>query len=98
MCYLAAMSRWRDFVYRVKQEAQVYRRVVADRRTPRLARWLLGLALAYLLSPVDIIPDFLPVLGYLDDVLLVPGLVYLALRMIPPAVVAEAREQAPGGP
>ena len=83
------MSRWRDFVYRVKQEAQVYRRV---------ARWLLGLALAYLLSPVDIIPDFLPVLGYLDDVLLVPGLVYLALRMIPPAVVAEAREQAPGGP
>jgi uncharacterized membrane protein YkvA (DUF1232 family) len=92
------MSRWRDFVYRVKQEAQVYRRVVADRRTPRLARWLLGLALAYLLSPVDIIPDFLPVLGYLDDVLLVPGLVYLALRMIPPAVVAEAREQAPGGP
>ena len=90
--------RLRELAHGVKDELQVYRLVMADRRTPRLARLLLGLAIAYLLSPVDIIPDFIPVLGYLDDVLLVPGLVYLALRLIPPEVVAAARERVKGTP
>ena len=89
--------RLRDLAHSLKQELQVYRLVLADRRTPRVARWLLGLAIAYLASPVDIIPDFVPVLGYLDDAVIVPGLVYLALRLIPPEVVAEAREQVQGG-
>ncbi len=90
--------RLRELARSLKQELQVYRLVLADRRTPRVARWLLGMAIAYLLSPVDIIPDFVPVLGYLDDVVLVPGLVYLALRLIPPEVVAEAQEQIKGQP
>ena len=90
------MRRLREIAHSIKQELQVYRLVLADRRTPRVARWLLGLAIAYLASPVDLIPDFVPVLGYLDDVLVVPGLVYLALRMIPREVVAEARERVKG--
>jgi uncharacterized membrane protein YkvA (DUF1232 family) len=74
-------------------ELSVYRRVLKDQRTPRLAKILLGLAVGYALLPFDLIPDFLPVIGHLDDVIIVPGLVFLALRFIPPEVVAECRRQ-----
>jgi len=65
-----------------------------DRRTPLAARLLAGLTVAYALSPVDLIPDFIPVLGYLDDLLIVPVLAALTIRLIPAGVLAEAREQA----
>jgi uncharacterized membrane protein YkvA (DUF1232 family) len=78
---------------RCAAEIAVYRAVMADPRCPRAARWLLGAAVAYALSPVDLIPDFIPVLGYLDDVLILPLLVWLALRMIPKEVVAEHRRR-----
>ena len=91
-------ERLKSLAHSVKQELQVYRLVLADRRTPRLARWLLGGALAYLISPMDLIPDFLPGIGHLDDAVIVPGMIYLALRIIPPQVVAEAREKVKGGP
>jgi len=68
--------------------------VLKDRRTPRLARFLLGLAVGYALSPVDLIPDFLPVLGYLDDIVLVPALVILALKMVPKEVIDDCRLKA----
>ena len=74
-----------------KRETAVYRLVLADPRTPFVAKILLGMALGYLLMPFDLIPDFIPVIGQLDDVLIVPGLVLLALRMIPKEVVAECR-------
>jgi len=59
-----------------------------------LSKLLIGLAIAYLLSPVDIIPDFIPILGHLDDVILVPGLIWLALAIIPQSVKQDAREVA----
>lgn len=49
---------------------------------------------AYALSPIDLIPDFVPVLGYVDDVLLLPGLIWLTIRLIPAPVLAECRERA----
>ena len=61
-----------------RRELTFYRFVVADPRTPKLAKWLLGLALGYAISPIDLIPDFIPVVGYLDDVLIVPALIILA--------------------
>lgn len=58
-----------------------------------LAKVLLGTAIGYLLLPFDLIPDFIPVIGQLDDLLIVPGLIYLALKMIPDEVVAECRRK-----
>lgn len=49
---------------------------------------------AYALSPIDLIPDFIPVLGYVDDVLLLPGLIWLAIKLLPPDVLQECRSQA----
>lgn len=49
---------------------------------------------AYALSPIDLIPDFIPVLGYLDDVLLLPGLIWLTIKLLPPTVLTECRLQA----
>ena len=62
-----------------------------DRRTPTLAKVLALLVAAYALSPIDLIPDFVPVLGYLDDLVLVPLGLMLVVRMIPPALMAEFR-------
>jgi uncharacterized membrane protein YkvA (DUF1232 family) len=62
--------------------------------TPWTAKLLAALVLAYAFSPIDLIPDFIPVLGYLDDLLLIPVGVYLTLRLIPPHVLAAARAQA----
>ena len=64
--------------------------------TPLLPKLLAGLTVAYALSPVDLIPDFVPVLGYLDDVLVLPALIALTVRRIPPEVLASCRERAEG--
>ena len=63
-------------------------------RTPWYAKALGGLVVAYALSPIDLIPDFIPVLGYVDDVLLLPGLIWLTIRLLPPEVLLECRDQA----
>ena len=78
-------------VARIRQEIVIYRAVAADPRCPRLSRWLLGGAVAYAISPIDLIPDFIPVLGHLDDLLILPLLVWLATRMIPREVIAHHR-------
>ena len=63
-------------------------------RTPWLAKALGVFVVAYALSPIDLLPDFIPVLGYLDDVLLLPILIWLTVRMLPPEVLAECRQKA----
>jgi uncharacterized membrane protein YkvA (DUF1232 family) len=63
-------------------------------RTPWYAKALGVFVVAYALSPIDLIPDFIPVLGYVDDVLLLPVLIWLTIRLLPPEVLAECRSQA----
>ncbi len=65
-----------------------------DPRTPLGARIAALLVVGYALSPIDLIPDFIPVLGYLDDLIIIPAGVALALKLIPGEVMAEAREKA----
>ena len=62
--------------------------------TPLLAKVLAVVVVAYALSPIDLIPDFIPILGYLDDVILLPILIWLTVRLIPEQVMAECRIQA----
>ncbi len=85
------MNRIERIARHFKRELRLYRRVLADRRTPRRARWLLGAAVAYAVSPIDLIPDFIPIVGYLDDAIILPLLVWLALRSVPPDLLAEHR-------
>lgn len=63
-------------------------------QTPWYAKALGLLVVAYALSPIDLIPDFIPVLGYLDDVLLLPGLIWLTIQLLPAEVLAQCRDQA----
>lgn len=77
----------------LKQELEVYRLVLKHPQTPWLAKLFLGLAVGYLLLPFDLIPDFIPVVGQLDDVVIIPALVYVALKLISPAIIQECRAQ-----
>ena len=65
-----------------------------DKDTPILANVFAGITVAYALSPIDLIPDFIPILGYLDDVLLLPLLVALTIKLIPKEILEEKRRQA----
>lgn len=85
---LKAISR------QLKRELQVYRLVLKHPNTPLISKILLGLAVGYLLLPFDLIPDFIPIIGQLDDVVLIPLLVYLARLQIPTAVIEACREDA----
>lgn len=75
----------------LKRELAVYHLVLQHERTPRLAKILLGAAVGYVLMPFDLIPDAIPVLGQLDDVLIVPALFLLAKRLIPDEIIEECR-------
>ena len=77
-----------------QHEIKVYQLVLKDERTPRWSKRLLAVAVGYAISPIDIIPDFIPVLGYLDDLVIVPALIWIAVRMIPKKVIEDCRCQA----
>ena len=76
-----------------RREIRFYRGIHRDPRTPWPARVCLGLAAGYLAVPLDLIPDWIPVLGQLDDILIVPGLVWLALRLIPAPLLEEHKRK-----
>ena len=78
----------------LKKEAYALFLAYKDKRTPWYAKVIAGLVVAYAFSPIDLIPDFIPVIGYLDDLILVPLGISLALKMIPGEVMAESREKA----
>lgn len=67
-----------------------------DRETPVIAKIFAGITVAYALSPIDLVPDFIPVLGYLDDVIILPALVALTVKLIPDDIIERTRRQAEG--
>lgn len=71
---------------KVKMEAAFYRRLHQHPQTPKFAKMLLWAALAYLAMPFDLIPDFIPILGQVDDAIIIPLLIFIALRLTPKAV------------
>lgn len=88
------MSRIRKWAATMKQQTLVVYFAARDPRTPWFARLLaLGVA-AYALSPIDLIPDFIPVIGYLDDLVIVPLGLLCVLRMIPSEILSSARAKA----
>lgn len=89
------------FLGRLRQRARTIKRdtyavylACRDPRTPWYAKVFAGVVVAYALSPIDLIPDFIPVLGYLDDLILVPFGLALAVKMIPDSVMADCRTKA----
>ncbi|MBI5109445.1 MAG: DUF1232 domain-containing protein [Rhodocyclales bacterium] len=87
-------SRLAQEARRLKTETLVLYLAARHPATPWSARLLVAFIVGYALSPIDLIPDFIPVLGYLDELILLPLLLGLALRLIPPPVLAECRQRA----
>jgi uncharacterized membrane protein YkvA (DUF1232 family) len=85
---------WRDTAARLKREVYTLYFAVRDPRVPWCAKALAGSIVAYAFSPIDLIPDFIPVLGYLDDLILIPLGVLLVRRLIPADVLADCRTRA----
>ena len=88
------IDAWKKWARQLKVETYAVYLAYKDPRTPWYARVFAACVVGYAFSPIDLIPDPIPVLGYLDDLVLVPLGVTLALKMIPQAVLAECRERA----
>jgi uncharacterized membrane protein YkvA (DUF1232 family) len=76
---------------KLKNEFDFYRRLHQHPQTPLVAKILLWLAIAYIVMPFDLIPDFIPVIGQLDELVIIPLLVYSAIKLIPKHVIDECR-------
>jgi uncharacterized membrane protein YkvA (DUF1232 family) len=87
-------EKWRQRAGQLQKETYALFLAYRDPRVPWYAKLWAACVVAYALSPIDLIPDFIPVLGYLDDLILVPLGIALALRMIPPEVMADSRARA----
>lgn len=85
------LEKLKQIATRLKVEFVFYQRLQKHPKTPKLAKALLWLAIGYVLMPFDLIPDFLPVIGQLDELVIVPMLLYCALKLTHPAVIAECR-------
>ena len=92
------VERLRGWARGIKRDVHALYLSARDPRVPWYAKAVALAVAAYALSPIDLIPDFIPVLGYLDDLILVPLGILLAVRLIPPAVFAEHRATATSDP
>ena len=88
------IDTWKRRARQLKAETYALYLAYRDRRTPWYARLFAACVVAYAFSPIDLIPDFIPVLGYLDDLILIPLGTALALKMVPPQVMADSRLKA----
>ena len=91
---MAFLTELKQRAHRLKAETLALYLAARDPRTPWYAKLLVAGIVAYALSPIDLIPDFVPVLGYLDELILLPMGIALAIRLVPNSVLAECRARA----
>ena len=87
-------QQWKQWAWTIKRDAVAIWIAARDPRVPWCAKVLAGAVAAYALSPIDLIPDFIPVLGYVDDVIIVPAGIALTVRLIPDGLMEEFRAEA----
>jgi uncharacterized membrane protein YkvA (DUF1232 family) len=85
------LKEWSD---KLKQSINILYCAYMNKRTPWYAKIMIGIVIAYALSPIDLIPDFIPILGYLDDLLLIPLGIILSYKLVPKDILAECKESA----
>jgi uncharacterized membrane protein YkvA (DUF1232 family) len=88
------INRWKEWAKQLKLEIYALYIAYKDRRTPWYAKIFAALVVGYAFSPIDLIPDPIPILGYLDDLVLIPLGAYVAVKMIPLQVMTESRQKA----
>ncbi len=91
---MSIINSLRNWARGIKRNTMVLWFALRHADTPILAKLIAFLAVAYALSPIDLIPDFIPVLGYLDDVILLPVLIWLAMKLCPQHVLEESQQKA----
>ncbi len=89
------LEKLKAIAAKLKAEFAFYRRLQQHPQTPKLAKALLWLAIGYVLMPFDLIPDFLPVIGQLDELVIIPILLYWALKLTPSDIIAACRLETP---
>ena len=87
------MMKLKEIKDNAKKYIKVCKLLCADSRTPIVTKILLWIAIGYALSPIDLIPDFIPVIGYLDDIIILPTLLYIAIKSVPKDVYVENYNQ-----
>ncbi len=88
---MAILDKLKQIAAKLKAEFEFYCRLQKHPKTPKLAKALLWLAIGYVLMPFDLIPDFLPVIGQLDELVIIPLLLYCALKLTPQAIIMECK-------
>jgi len=91
---MTVIQKWKQRAHTIKREVYTLYLAYRDPRTPWYGKVFAALVVAYAFSPIDLIPDPIPILGYLDDLILIPIGVTIAVRMIPPQVMEESRIKA----
>ncbi|HAU1796504.1 TPA: DUF1232 domain-containing protein [Legionella pneumophila] len=91
------MNWIKQFAEIMKLQLRTLNEVRLDPRTPWIAKFIILVVVAYAISPIDLIPDFIPVLGYIDDMILLPLGIYLAIKLIPKEVWLDCKMRAQGG-
>jgi uncharacterized membrane protein YkvA (DUF1232 family) len=95
---ISIITRWKKRIKLLNNDIKALSIAYSDPRVPWYAKAFMAAVIGYAISPIDLIPDFIPILGYLDDLIIVPAGIYLAIKMIPRGIMNECREKAAVSP
>ena len=95
---MSIIASWKQQAKLLQNEIRALCIAYGDPRVPWYAKAFMAAVIGYAISPIDLIPDFIPVLGYLDDLIIVPAGIYLAIKMIPRGIMDECRQKAASNP